>query len=362
MTVFTTNANGRGRVDEPTSVPVQVDGVEVWYFERICSRVAPMFFYSPELAKKCNAAIAGFDGIYIAGTWTYPMLVGAHAAQKLEVPYVVSPRGSFMHWSMSQKAWKKQIYLKCFERRAIESARAIHCTSAIEAEQTRTYGFSPPMVIVPNPVQALPRGNPESACALRRQLGVPDEGTLTIFTGRKHPMKRLDLTIESFAFVARRLPTAHLAIVGPDYGVEADLRRQIDRLGIAKQVHLIGLLEGEKLGSVYSAANLLVMLSQRENFGMAAAEALAFGVPVLLSEDVGLAVEAAAAGAGKVVRPNINEIGDAWLSMLTECDLAEMGKAGRDFAVRRLSPDSVGRQMLEVFKRTPASEAGPSIF
>jgi len=63
-----------------------------------------------------------------------------------------------------------------------------------------------------------------------------------------------------------------------------------------------------------------------------------------------------------VVRPNINEIGDAWLSMLTECDLAEMGKAGRDFAVRRLSPDSVGRQMLEVFKRTPASEAGPSIF
>ena len=109
-------------------------------------------------------------------------------------------------------------------------------------------------------------------------------------------MKRLDLTIESFALVAQRLPSAHLAIVGPDGGVEAELRRLIDRLGIADQVHLIGLLEGERLGTVYSAANLLVMLSQRENFGMAAAEALAFGVPVLLSEDVGLAIEVAAAG------------------------------------------------------------------
>ncbi len=128
------------------------------------------------------------------------------------------------------------------------------------------------------------------------------------FIGRKHPMKRLDLTIESFALVAQRLPSAHLAIVGPDGGVEAELRRPlIDRLGIADQVHLIGLLEGERLGTVYSAANLLVMLSQRENFGMAAAEALAFGVPVLLSEDVGLAIEVAAAGAGRVVRPNIDE-------------------------------------------------------
>ena len=155
VTVFTTDANGRGRVDEPTSIPVQVDGVEVWYFPRICSRVAPMFFYSPELSRKCDAAVSGFDGVYIAATWTYPMLAGARAAHRSGVPYVVSPMGSFMHWSMSQKAWKKRIYLRCFERGAMEHACAIHCTSDLEAEQTRRYGFSP-LFVVPNAVQAPP--------------------------------------------------------------------------------------------------------------------------------------------------------------------------------------------------------------
>lgn len=352
MTVFTTDANGRDRLDHPRSVPIQVDGVEVWYFQRICSRIAPSFFYSPELGKKCDAAAATFDGIYISATWTYPILVGARAAHRSGVPYIVSPRGSFMHWSMSQKALKKQIYLKCFERGVIENAHAIHCTSRLEADQTRTHGFPTPMVVVPNPVQTPPRGSLESARVFRRQLGIPEEGSLTIFTGRKHPMKRLDLTIQSFALVSQRLPSAHLAIVGPDDGVEADLRRQIDQLEMADQVHLIGLLEGEDLGTVYSAANLLVMLSQRENFGMAAAEALAFGIPVLLSKDVGLAFEVAAAGAGKVVRPNLPEIANAWLSMLTECDLGEMGKAGRDFVMRELTPASVGRQMLRAFNES----------
>ncbi len=163
-------------------------------------------------------------------------------------------------------------------------------------------------------------------------------------------MKRLDLTIESFALVAQRLPSAHLAIVGPDGGVEAELRRLIDRLGIADQVHLIGLLEGERLGTVYSAANLLVMLSQRENFGMAAAEALAFGVPVLLSEDVGLAIEVAAAGAGRVVRAEHRRDSTCVAEHAYCRQSCRNGQSGCDFVLEGFRLNLSGAQMLEIFE------------
>jgi glycosyltransferase involved in cell wall biosynthesis len=349
VTVFTTNANGSGALNVPVSKPVYADGVQVWYFPRERSRWA-LEFYSAELARACEQEIRGFDAVYICATWTYPMLAASKAARQSGIPYVVSPRGSFMARAMSQKWLKKRVYLSLCERKRIDAAVGIHCTSALEAEQTRRFAFKPPIFTVPNPVD-LPLPTPSrDRSRIRAELGVPENGTLSICVGRKHVEKRLDLAVEAFARLALDLPSARLALVGPDQGAEGELRQLAQRLNVRDKVIFIGLTQGDRVQEIYAAADVLLMLSWRESFGMAAAEALAAGVPVLLSEDVGLAEELGSAGVGRVARPLFTEIHHVWREMLADPRLREMGIRGRSFAAEHFSSRAVAGKMLAAFQ------------
>ncbi len=179
VTVFTTDANGRGRVDEPTSIPVQVDGVEVWYFPRIRSRVAPMFFYSPELSRKCDAAVSGFDGVYIAATWTYPMLAGARAAHRSGGAIRREPNGQ-LYALVDESKSMEEAYLPEMLRTWRDGACV--CDSLHE----RSRGRADPNIRFLAAVRCAQCGagtaewRLQSACAFRRQLGIPEEGSLTI--------------------------------------------------------------------------------------------------------------------------------------------------------------------------------------
>jgi glycosyltransferase involved in cell wall biosynthesis len=109
-------------------------------------------------------------------------------------------------------------------------------------------------------------------------------------------------------------------------------------------------MDGHGLGSAYRAADMVVMLSARENFGMAAAEALTMGKPVLLSKDVGLAAEVSRVGAGRSVVPTIPNIEHVWSDMLSNGDLDAMGRRAREYAERDLSCRSVAEKMLARFE------------
>jgi len=310
-----------------------------------------MLFYSPDLARACRAGAAGYDALYIAGTWTYPLLAAAKAAIAARIPYMISPRGSFMTWAMQKGCLKKRIYLRFVERPLIDKASEIHYTTHLEARQAASFEFGPRPVVIPNGIEtSLFCDLPEKG-QWRRKLHLTDADRLSIFSGRLVKDKRLPLIIRSFAVASNGLPSAYLAIAGPDYGERKAILKTVAELGLEKKVFLLGDLRWSELLELYTDADMLVMLSWRESFGMAVAEAMAAGCAVLVSEDVGLADEVRCAHAGSVVPSRTPEVAREWRTMLCDSDLKALGRNGREYALQHFNSDNVAGAVVQALCR-----------
>ena len=352
VTVFTTNANGPGKVlDIPTSEPLNVGGVIVRYFPVSWPLARIMPFFSPSLKRACDSCVTQHDVVYILGNWTHSVYAGAVSAQAKNIPYVLSPRGSLMNWSMQEKAFKKRIYFALLERRIINQAAAIHVTSSLEECQMRHWRFATPVITVPNGMDLAPFAELPLRGKFRQSLSIPPTDTLSLFVGRLHKEKRLDLIISAFAVLVQQFPNAHLLIVGPDQdGSGKTAQEQVRFLGLADRVHFSGQLTGADLVRAYVDADMLVLLSHRENFGMVAVEAMAAGLPVLLAKEVGLAEEVEQAHAGLVVDAEVHKIEVAWNGLLSDRILRkEMGQRGRKLVQERFASNVVATRMLAIF-------------
>ncbi len=350
VTIFTTNANGPGQsLNVPTSYPVELEGVRVHYFPR--SELARLFpFHSSELGRACWAQMDQFDLVYFCATWTYPMFVGGRAACAANIPYIISPMGSFMRGALKEKWFKKWLYFHLVEKHLVNQAQIIRCTSALEEEQLQDLSLRPHSVIIPEGINldffsSLPkRGD------LRKALGLSSKAQLSIFVGRLAPEKRLSFTIQAFSQIAGQLPHTHLALIGPDQGCRSSLQHQVDVLKLKDRVHFTGKLTGADLLQAYADADLLVLLSRRENFGMAAIEAMAAGLPVLLSNAVGLADYVKQAQAGFVVSDRLEQVVEKWSYLLSGiAQRREMGYCGRQLVKESFSKESVSLRMRELF-------------
>lgn len=353
VTVFTTNANGPGQVlREPVDRAVEINGVEVNYYPVRQRAARYVLFYAPQLGEACAKRVREFDVVYVNGTWTYPMYAAGTWAHRRRVPYVVSPRGSFMAWSMTQRALKKRLYLALIERRLVNRAAVIVCTTNLEREQLKRWGFEPDVVVAPNGLDGRAYEHLPERGALRGALGIRSEASVSLFVGRLHPMKRLDLVIDAFARVVATGADAHLVIVGPGGdGVRRALTSQVAEFGLGGRVHLMGLLTGRELLQAYSDADMLVLLSHRENFGMVVVEAMAAGLPVLLTEGVGLAQEVAEAGAGYCVEGEPGAVAARWARMLdTPAERHAMGRRGKMMVQERFDSAVVAERTIAVFR------------
>jgi glycosyltransferase involved in cell wall biosynthesis len=355
ITVFTTNANGPGKkLDVRSNQPIMVDGVEVHYFpiSTITDKFLHFYFYSPALAHACRTSIMQFDAVYIVGNWTYPVHAGAMAAHHNNIPYVISPRGSLMTWSMNEKRLKKRVYLEIIEKRIINNAATIHVTGALEEQQLHNWKFRAPASIIPNGIDLQPYKNLPERGKLRKLLGIPSTAMLSLFVGRLHKMKRPELAVRAFAIASQNQPDAHFLLVGSDQDGSGKQAQELAfQLGVADRVHFAGQLIGADLTQAYVDSDLLVLLSYRENFGMVVIEAMATGLPVIISKDVGLAEDVEIARAGYVVNAVPEEAGSAWLRLLSDRDLLkEMGKNAKALVWERFESGKVATNMLELCK------------
>ena len=287
VSVLATNANGRGALDIPLRRPFLSAGVEVTYYPRL---TGARFALSPELALACGRRCAGFDLVHTAGIFTFPSLVALRLAAARRVPAVLSPKGELMPWALGYKGYKKRAFMRFVGAGQLRRAAALHCTDDLERQATADLGLPNPIYLVPNALDTArfqdlpPRG------ALRRALGIPSGDPVILCLGRLHPVKRPDLALKAFARVARQFPRAHLLFAGPDEaGLEPSLRAAAANAGCAGGVHFAGLLDHAGVLQALADADLSLMASESENFGMAAAEAMAAGLPLVISEQVGLA-------------------------------------------------------------------------
>lgn len=291
VTVATTNADGpREVLPVPTDAPVRSGGVEWRHF----ARTAPgTWGLSLPLLAWLDRNVADFDVVEVHGLFVFATIAGCRTAARHRVPYVVRPLGMLDPWSLAQRRWKKVPYIRLIEGRHLARAAAIHATSESEADGVRALGYGARVRVIPLGVGGVPRATRASAAGRPVEL---------LFLSRLHPKKNLPLLLD--ALHAARAEGAALRLTVAGGGTDAyraELERHVAALGLAEAVRFVGQVEGERKAELLAGADAFVLPSSQENFGIAVAEALAAGLPVVVSDQVAISADVVAARAGYVV-------------------------------------------------------------
>lgn len=338
--VYTTNVDGPSVSDVPIGTPVSVDGVSVTYFATAAGR---RLYRSPTLRAALRRNLAGFDVLHTHSVFLWPTNVAAATARHYGVPYVLSPRGMLVpHLILSKSTALKHAWIELFERHNLAAAAAVHVTSEIEMADIQRVGLAVRrFVMIPNGVEL--RGEAQSNYGAADNRATP----IVLFLGRINWKKGLDRLIPAMAHV----PDAELIIAGnDDENYQPELLALAERFGVMNRTRFVGPLYGAAKWAALANADLVVLPSYSENFGIVVLEAMASGVPVIVTPEVGLAVAVFEAGAGLVVEGEAKKIGDAILELISKPDVRRrMGDAGRHAASARFSWEFISDQMAEIY-------------
>jgi glycosyltransferase involved in cell wall biosynthesis len=355
VVVYTTNINGPALLDVPVNQEVVVDGVKVWYF--------PLTFrpweYSYNLHKALSRNLKDFDLLHITSVFLSASALGAYYAKRFHKPYIISPRGTLMMEPLARKKpILKRIYLFLIEKRNLRDAAAIHFTA--EAEKREYLEQKLPLrkaIIVPNgldPAQFQIYEAKFHKVDFRRKFGIGRDKKIVLFLSRINWKKGLDTLIPAFAEVVKKEPKAVLVLAGPDdenYKKEVELKIENCKLKIDKEVIFTGMLLGENKISAFRAADVFVLPSYSENFGMAVVEAMSFGLPVVITDKIGIAPSVKKTGAGLVVPKNEKAVSGAVLRILGNSrEVRQMGEKGKKLVRDEFSPDAVSHKFIRVYE------------
>jgi glycosyltransferase involved in cell wall biosynthesis len=290
---------------------------------------------------------AASDGsvLHSHGLWLMPNLYPAWAIRQSRGVLIVSPRGMLAPAALQFSRWKKRAFWALLQKRALESATCFHATSQQEADEIRDMGLKAPIAIVPNGIDLPPAedvGSGRANATCRRTV---------LHLGRLHPKKGGDRLIAAWARVEGDNPDWQLRIVGPSEGGYADaLMSQAARLRL-QRVAFETPLFGAAKEAAYRQADLFVLPTQNENFGIVVAEALANGTPVICSKGApwaGLETH----GCGWWIDHGVDALTAALrLAMATpKSELAVMGDRGRAWMAADFSWGRVAEQLASVYR------------
>jgi glycosyltransferase involved in cell wall biosynthesis len=281
------------------------------------------------------------DVIHNNSIWMMPNVYPGWVTRGKNVPLVVSPRGTFSGWAMARSRAIKILFWSSLQKSAISHAKLFHATAENEYSDIRRLGFRQPVAVIPNGIDI-----PEVSRPAHR-----GNDRILLFLGRLHPVKGVDLLLEAWARLQGSHPRWRLRIVGPgDADYLRKLKEQADALGL-ERVTFAGPLYGEEKGEAYRSADLFVLPTHSENFGVAVAEALAAGVPVVTTKGApwsGL-VEHRAGWWVDIDAEYLRRALDEAMSKDPHA-LAEMGERGRGWMERDFSWDRIAAQMIESYR------------
>jgi len=348
VTVFTTNSDGYGYLKVPVNVATDVGRVKVYYFHTN----SPRFIrYSRQLRLACREMIIKYDIVHITSFWNYPGLPAAKEAIKRSIPYVVSTSGTFVPMALNSKKFRKWIYLRLFDEKVLKNAFAYRYTTPLERKKMKTFKIQKPNFLAPSGLELKEFDNLPSQTESKRMLGVEQDSFIISFLGRLNWVKAIDVLMKGIAKISYIFPKTRLILAGPDGGEEKKLRELAIKLNIGDKVIFLGPVDKDGRLRLFAASDLLALVSWTESFGYAAVEAMASGVPVLVSENVGICDAVREDGAGMVVPVNEDAIANALSEMLSNPNrLKEMGKAAYESARKKYDIKVVARLMATAYE------------
>jgi glycosyltransferase involved in cell wall biosynthesis len=356
VTVLTTDANGdvgQARLHVPLEVPVRQDGYRIYYF-----RCAPFrrYKFSIRLLQWLQQRAQEYDLAHIHALFSPVSSAAARVARQQGLPYVLRPLGTLDPADLAKKKYLKWLYALVLERSNLAGAAALHFTSEQEAKVSQRFGVITQDWVLPLGVSLAPAGEAN----VRQQWGLAQDVPIVLFMSRLAPKKGLDLLIPALERLLAEGQRFYFVLAGAnpqDPGYEHRIYQQLAHSPLAAWTHCVGFVSGSLKTAWLEAADLFVLPSYYENFGIAVAEAMAVGTPVVVSDQVHIWQEIEQAQAGWICRCQVESLTDRLRAALQDpLERRQRGQQAQAQARKHYSWDAIAQQLVVAYERIATTD------
>lgn len=296
--------------------------------------------------------LANYDVLDHHYLFSYLPTCAAAIARFKNVPYTVRTMGQLTPWALSQGSTKKQLYTTLFERRNLNKAAAIHCTAEGEAEDVEAFGIKTPTITLPLGVN-IPEIIPQAKEKLHQAYNVPFDVPIVLFLSRLHYKKRPDLLLRSLGDIrAQNQPFFAIFAGTGEAEYIAELKSFVQELNLTDSVTFPGLITGADKECLLQGADIFALPSFSENFGIAVAEALVVGTPVIITRGIQISPEIEQAQGGLIIEDTQASLTAALLELLKFPEQRyRLGELGQKFARSRYSWSAIATQLASEYEQ-----------
>ena len=330
--------------------------------DELAARAAVMGFPRFPLIRRLGISPAMRRGLFAYdatllhnhGLWMMPNIYAGTVARRRQIPLVFSPRGMLSEWSLGLSRWRKRIaWWVLGQRRAVAATDCFHATSEGEAEDIRRLGFRQPIAVISNGIDLPDPGSAEPPAYRGR--------CTLLFLSRIHPKKGVPILLRAWRRVERHFPDWDLVVAGPDEAGQLSEIQKLARELDLERASFAGPAYDEDKRSLYRRADLFVLPTYSENFGMVIAEALSFGVPVITTKGAPWQeLERRACGWWiELSEQNLARALEAAMSLPDERRVA-MGRRGRLWMAQSFGWPSIAAEMKSLYQWLLGGGSPPS--
>jgi glycosyltransferase involved in cell wall biosynthesis len=337
VTILTTDANGdngQAPLDVPLGKAIAQDGYQVIHFP---CRPFRRYKFSVELLQWLDRHGRDYDVIHIHALFSPISSMAAWVARRIGVPYILRPLGTLDPADLQKKKQLKQLYAALLEAPNLKGAAAVHFTSAQEAK------IFPLGVTLP-----APQGD------ARQELGLTEDWPIVLFMSRIDPKKGFDLLIPALENLVQEQLPFYFVVAGAnpqDPAYEEKIRQRLLTSSLGDRTHNLGFVSGGAKTALLKAADLFVLPSYYENFGIAVAEAMHLGTPVVISDQVHIHDNVSASESGWVSDCSVEGLTQSLRQALSDPQMLERrGENAQTYAQRHYCWETIAPLMLTAYR------------
>ena len=351
VTLLTTNTNGdagQPPLDVPIEEPVKQNGYKILYFRSLL----PRYKFSLGLLRWLTNHAQEYDLAHIHALFSPISTAAATVARYSSLPYLLRPLGTLDPADLHKKKQLKKIYGWLWERPNLAAAKAVHFTSKQECLISERFGAKTKDLVIPLGVE-LSEDLPQLG-KTRKQLGISLEKPLLLFMSRIDPKKGLNLLLPSLEILLTEGLDFHFVLAGanpqaPEY--ENQIQEKINTSRLAKQTTITGFVKGEMKLGLLQDADLFILPSYYENFGIAVAEAMVTGTSVVISDQVHIWEEVLEAEAGWITSCQVEDLTKTLrLALQDSQERKRRGLNAQNYALKQYNWQAIAQQIIQAYQ------------